>query len=137
MTSAERARPAALDLLDRVLGRGRPLDEVLASVFAEGGRHAGLSGRDRAFVRLLVATVLRRLGQLDAAIDHCLECPLPARARRLRDTLRLGAGPSFCFSARRRMPPSMRRCAPAPVRPGSRGWSMPSSAASRAKAPSL
>ena len=91
MTSAERARPAALDLLDRVLGRGRPLDEVLASVFAEGGRHAGLSGRDRAFVRLLVATVLRRLGQLDAAIDHCLERPLPARARRLRDTLRLGA----------------------------------------------
>ena len=91
MTSGEATRRAALDLLDRVLGRERPLDEVLAAVFAEGGRYAGLSERDRAFVRLLVATVLRRLGQLDAAIDHCLERPLPARARRLRDTLRLGA----------------------------------------------
>ena len=36
--------------------------------------------RDRAFARLLVATVLRRLGQIDALIAHCLNTPLPPRA---------------------------------------------------------
>src|SRR5579871_1493102 len=49
-----------------------------------------LAPRDRAFARLLVATVLRRLGQIDALIDHCLEKPLPARASATQDLLRLG-----------------------------------------------
>jgi 16S rRNA (cytosine967-C5)-methyltransferase len=49
-----------------------------------------LPARDRAFARLLVATVLRRLGQIDAMIAHCLEKPLPARAAVTQDLLRMG-----------------------------------------------
>ncbi len=55
-------------------------------------RHAsGLEGRDRAFARLLLATVLRRLGQVDALLDRCLEKPLAPRAWIVRDILRLSA----------------------------------------------
>lgn len=49
-----------------------------------------LSGRDRAFARLLVATVLRRLGQIDALIADCLNMPLAPRAALVHDILRLG-----------------------------------------------
>ena len=79
------ARAAALGLIADVLRRDRPLDESF------GSRTRALDARDRAFARLLAATVMRRLGQIDAAIDHCLERPLPGRARRVRDILRLGA----------------------------------------------
>jgi len=51
---------------------------------------SGLPARDRAFARLLVATVLRRLGQIDALIAHCLNTPLPPRAAMVHDMLRLG-----------------------------------------------
>lgn len=87
----ETARAAALALLDAVLDQRRSLDEAMATALAPGGRMAGLSSRDRAFARLLTATVLRRLGQLDAAIGACLERPLKGQAQRLRNTLRLGA----------------------------------------------
>ncbi|MFQ5954983.1 MAG: RsmB/NOP family class I SAM-dependent RNA methyltransferase [Kiloniellales bacterium] len=80
------ARALALDLLEAVLRRGRPLDEVIEA-------HPGfprLAPRDRAFARLLAATVLRRLGQIDALIDGCLERPLKGKAAPARDLLRLG-----------------------------------------------
>ena len=79
------ARAAALGLIADVLRRKRPLDESFAS------RVRALDARDRAFARLLAATVLRRLGQIDAAVERCLARPLPGRARRVRDVLRLGA----------------------------------------------
>jgi len=50
-----------------------------------------MAGRDRAFARLLLLTTLRRLGQIDHAIDALLEKPLPARRAPVRDILRLGA----------------------------------------------
>ena len=49
-----------------------------------------LPSRDRAFARLLVATVLRRLGQIDALIAGCLNTPLAPRAAPVHDILRLG-----------------------------------------------
>jgi hypothetical protein len=58
------ARRVALDVLDLVLGERRPLDEVLAG----DPRLAALSARDRGHARLLVATTLRRLGQIASAI---------------------------------------------------------------------
>ncbi|MBM3531805.1 MAG: methyltransferase domain-containing protein [Alphaproteobacteria bacterium] len=79
------ARDVAHSLLDDVLRRRRPLDEALA----EGGVD-GLESRDRAFARLLVATVLRRLGQLDALIAAFVEKPLPDKAGPVVDALRLG-----------------------------------------------
>jgi len=84
------ARAAALGLLRRVLRRRRPLDEAWAEATA-GGRLAGLEPRDRAFARLLAATVLRRLGQIDDALARCLERPPGEGARHALDVARLGA----------------------------------------------
>ena len=80
------SRRAALTLLDRVLARRQNLDDAF-----DGAVPDSLEQRDRSFVRLLVATTLRRLGQIDAAIDLCLEKPLTPKARAVRDVLRLGA----------------------------------------------
>ena len=52
---------------------------------------AAMAGRARAFARLLLLTTLRRLGQIDHAIDALLKKPLPARRVPVRDILRLGA----------------------------------------------
>ncbi len=80
------ARAVALDLLEQVLGRKQPLDDALT-----GHRTMDkLDARDRAFTRLLTATTLRRLGQIDALINQTLERPLPAKAKAVGDLLRLG-----------------------------------------------
>ena len=86
MVPASTARHVALDLIGAVLGRERPLDEAID----DSSAMAKLSLRDRAFARLLVATVLRRLGQIDALIGDCLANPLPPRAAQVHDILRLG-----------------------------------------------
>lgn len=80
------ARLAARDLLRAVLGRKRALDEVLDRTLDA----ASLAPRDRAFARLLTATALRRLGQIDALIDPMLAMPLPPTGTAARDALRLG-----------------------------------------------
>ena len=87
MKSPITARGIAAELLEAVLRHGRFLDEAIADHPGMGA----LAPRDRAFGRLLTATVLRRLGQIDAALGQCLERPLPDRAHRARTLLRLGA----------------------------------------------
>lgn len=85
-TEKPSARAIALDLLGQVIDRHRPFDELL-------GRHRGLAileARDRAFIRLMVATALRRLGQIDALIAYCMSRPLPPKAGVMRNLLRLG-----------------------------------------------
>ncbi|MBT3237641.1 MAG: 16S rRNA (cytosine(967)-C(5))-methyltransferase RsmB [Rhodospirillaceae bacterium] len=79
-------RRVALELLGDVLKRHHPLDDALAS--SKG--FVQLNVRDRAFVRHLVTTTLRRLGQIDDLIGNCLERPLPRKAIAVRDVLRLG-----------------------------------------------
>ncbi|MDX1575863.1 MAG: transcription antitermination factor NusB, partial [Kiloniellales bacterium] len=86
MTKGLEARAAALDLLGEVLERRRPLDEALQ----QHERLASLEARDRAFARLLAATCLRRLGQLDAALAGLLARPLKPKLAPLRQVLRLG-----------------------------------------------
>jgi 16S rRNA (cytosine967-C5)-methyltransferase len=81
------SRAAAHRLLGAVLDRRQSLDEALA---ADAGLKT-LPPRDRAFARLLAATVLRRLGLIDAALARYLEHPLPERAGGARHALRLGA----------------------------------------------
>ena len=76
------ARAAALGVLESVLRRNRSVDDSFES------RVAALEPRDRAFVRLLVATTLRRLGQLDAVLATFVTRPPPER---VADLLRLGA----------------------------------------------
>lgn len=79
-------RRIAVTILNAVLRQDTPLDDAL-------NKHpdiARLASRDRAFVRLLTATVLRRQGQIDALIRHCLERPLKAKFAEAEDLLRLG-----------------------------------------------
>jgi 16S rRNA (cytosine967-C5)-methyltransferase len=86
MPQAPTPRGVALDLIAAVLRRKRPLDDAIED---NPAMHQ-LSGRDRAFARLLVATALRRLGQIDSLIADCLSTPLAPRAATVHDILRLG-----------------------------------------------
>jgi len=81
------ARLAAINLLDAVLRQGAALDDSLRKSRALGE----LTARDRAFARLLLATTLRRLGQIDALIDARLNRPLPEALAAVRNILRIGA----------------------------------------------
>lgn len=81
------SRAIALNALNSVLGKGHTVTKSLDAQPA----FAAMAGRDRAFARLLLLTTLRRLGQIDAAIDSLLEKSLPARRRAVRNILRLGA----------------------------------------------
>lgn len=78
------ARSGALDLLEAVLVERRFLDDALDAV-------PTMPERDRAFARAMAATVLRRMGEIDAVLTQCLAKPLPARAHRTQNMLRLGA----------------------------------------------
>ncbi len=85
------ARRIAADIVDGVLRRRRPLDELLDGSPAHDAGLAALSDRDRALVRALVATVLRRLGSLRHLISLFVERGLPAQAPLVETTLLLGA----------------------------------------------
>ena len=50
-----------------------------------------MEARDRGFARLLAATTLRRLGEIDQALQPMIERPLPAKANAVADAIRLGA----------------------------------------------
>jgi len=83
----EDSRRIALDVLEACLDKGQPLDDALA-------RHPGfpaLDPRDRAFVRLLLATTLRRLGEIDAVLGAMIERPLDGPSAIGLQILRLGA----------------------------------------------
>jgi 16S rRNA (cytosine967-C5)-methyltransferase len=87
MDDALASRRAALELLIACLDKGQPLDDALA-------RHTGfaaLAPRDRAFVRLLLATTLRRLGEIDTVLGAMIERPLDGANEAGRGVLRLGA----------------------------------------------
>ena len=83
-------RRAAIDLVHAVLVERRPLDDSLAH-HTEKGSLARLEPRDRAHARLIVATTLRRLGQIDAALAHFLAKGLPDERGKLREILETAA----------------------------------------------
>lgn len=83
-------RRLAVDILSDVLDGGRPLDQVLdhrASIPS----FRNLEPADRAFVRALVSTTLRRLGLVDDALKRLMSRPLPSKAVRVRHILRVAA----------------------------------------------
>ncbi|MCU0944186.1 MAG: rRNA cytosine-C5-methylase [Rubritepida sp.] len=81
MAEATPARRAAAHLLETVLEQHRGLEEGLDSLPA-------MDARDRAAGHRIAATVLRRLGSLDAALEPFLRRAPPAPAQR---ALRIGA----------------------------------------------
>src|SRR3954465_8781325 len=84
------ARRIAADILDNVLRRRRPLDAELDGAEAHPGL-ASLADRDRALVRKLVATVLRRVGTLGHVLAKFLEHGFPSDAPRVETVLLIGA----------------------------------------------
>ena len=84
------ARKIAADIVDGVLRRRVPLDEQLSG----RGAHIGLptlADRDRALMRRLTATVLRRLGTLRHAISGFLDKGFPGDAPRVETIMLVGA----------------------------------------------
>lgn len=81
---ARRVAVAALDTIDRAQGA---VDDAVGRALDAGT----LDPRDRAFARNLIATTLRRRGQIDAALLACLDRPLSGQVTAIRNILRLGA----------------------------------------------
>jgi 16S rRNA (cytosine967-C5)-methyltransferase len=84
------ARRIAADILDGVLRRKIALDEQLSGKGAHLGL-AGLADRDRALMRRLTATVVRRLGTLRHLIGGFLDKGFPSDAPRVETILLIGA----------------------------------------------
>ena len=84
------ARRVAADIIDGVLRKRRPLDDLLSGPDIHPGL-ASLEDRDRGLVRMLAATVLRRLGSLRRLLDVYLDSGVPPDAPRVETALLLGA----------------------------------------------
>ena len=84
------ARRAAANLLDAVLQKKQPLDEVVGRA-QDGGYLFDLPVRDRALARAIVGASLRHKGQIDAVLNTFLERGLPSRAGSLYPILLSGA----------------------------------------------
>ena len=84
------ARRIAADILDGVLRRKIALDEQLSGKAAHTGLN-GLADRDRALMRRLTATVLRRLGTLRHLLGGFLDKGFPTEAPRVETILLIGA----------------------------------------------
>jgi len=84
------ARRAAVRLLGSVLRDLRPFDDVFHDD-AENGLLKSFAARDRALVHLIVATALRRKGQIEDALSRFMQKPLPARSGNASEVLLTGA----------------------------------------------
>jgi 16S rRNA (cytosine967-C5)-methyltransferase len=84
------ARRIAADIVDGVLHKHRTLDDLLDGAAAHPGLNA-LADRDRALMRRLVATILRRLGTLGHVLSRLLDRGIPTDAPRAQSALLIGA----------------------------------------------
>src|SRR5271169_4012214 len=84
------SRRIAVEALGEVLHRRRSLDQILESETGIAGLRA-LPDRDRAFVHMLVAKSLRRLGNLRALLVSLLERGFPKEAPLVEIVLLVGA----------------------------------------------
>jgi 16S rRNA (cytosine967-C5)-methyltransferase len=84
------ARRAAVELLSAVVDKKQPLDDILSRSLATGWMF-DLPQRDRALARAIVATSLRRRGQIDRVLNTFLERGLPEKAGKLYPVLLSGA----------------------------------------------
>ncbi len=83
LTARQVAQEALISVLDR---RAGGLEDVLLT-------HQGwqkLEPRDKGFARVLAATVLRRLGEIDTVLSRCLQQKLAPKEQQARAALRLG-----------------------------------------------
>ncbi len=76
--ASDPTRAVAFDVLVAVLERRRPIEDALDGADPAG---SGVSSRDRAAAHRLAATVLRRMGTLDAVLEPFLARAPPPRVR--------------------------------------------------------
>lgn len=88
------ARLVAFDVITDVLHKRLPLDGSFESM----AQRRKLAGNDRAYAEFIVRTVLKRHGQIDALISHCMTSRLPRKAMPVMDVLRVGIA-QLLFSA--------------------------------------
>src|ERR1700749_358650 len=84
------ARRIAADIVDGVLHKHRTLDDQLDGTGAHPALKT-LADRDRALMRRLVATSLRRLGTLGHVLSRLLDRGVPTDAPRAQSALLIGA----------------------------------------------
>jgi 16S rRNA (cytosine967-C5)-methyltransferase len=84
------ARRAAVELLSAVIDKKQPLDDILSRSLATGWMF-DLPQRDRALARAIVATSLRRRGEIDRVLDTFLERGMPDKGGKLYPILLSGA----------------------------------------------
>ena len=89
------ARQLAVQLVAGVLRGKRPLEQVLATRQAELAR---LDRRDRGLARMVAATVLRRLGELEHVLNTFIERPLPPAQGQLWPILLCAAAQLLCLA---------------------------------------
>ena len=78
---------AAMLLID-ILHKKQPLDEAWSRALI-APRAQTLEARDKAFIRYLISTCLRRRGQIDHAISDHLQKALPPKARKAEAILQI------------------------------------------------
>jgi 16S rRNA (cytosine967-C5)-methyltransferase len=89
-------RAAAVRVVAEVVYQRRALDDALDRAFSLQ-IYAGMEQRDRAFARLIVVTVLRRYGELDAVVRSFIDKPLPENQGLLWPILLSAAAQLLCL----------------------------------------
>lgn len=90
-------RSAAARVIGEVIDQRRALDDALERTFA-APMYALIEPRDRAFARLIVVTVLRRHGELDAVVRAFIDKPLPANTGLLWPILLAASAQLLCLA---------------------------------------
>ena len=85
------SRQLAIHVLDASLREKQPPENILLSRFT----HERIHPDDERFIRAMVLTTLRHLGQLDVLIDMALEKPLPSGKHWVKCAIRLGLAQSI------------------------------------------
>jgi len=88
------SRDRCAHILRQILAKHQPLDEALSLL--DSPDTEPLAQNDRAFVRAMVSTVLRRKGQIETALARYITAPLPEKRGRL-DEILLTAGAQLLF----------------------------------------
>jgi len=84
MMKTDLVRLQILECIEQILYKNQNLEDIFDRTFQS------FPPKDRAFARMLIATCLKRLGQIDGVLNHFLQKPLPFNARRILSILRIG-----------------------------------------------
>lgn len=84
-----RSRKICLDILSAILRKSAGLEDEFSRIIDLEDKKQKIENRDRTFIRLLLTTSLRRLGEIDFYLTKLLDKPLPTKAFFIQDVLRI------------------------------------------------